>query len=426
VTSSLRNAALAARLLRVAALVIALLPLARPATAQWTRVESIPATTIFNVWVNGDSIAASGDTAVYVSTDAGATWKSSTRVASNVTDIERVRIHDGRIYAATRGQGVFVSDNLGDTWSDFNQGLVGGFANSQLVVIDMLLDGDNLYVATEGAGAWVRNLTSGTWSSFGSAFEANEAGNMTAIAAGNGRLFAAGGFNGTVFHRDPGQTDWTLSLLFNDRFAPGLAALTALWTGSRWVVGANNGVYTSALGQEPWTFSDPGAGNPLLTVSLAMRGHDLFANFGGFTSTISMSSDDGATWQTLETLRVPVPSIATRGDTLYAGRTDGLWRRSIANVSGPPRPTSSLRFTMAGAQPVRDLPRFRFDLPEAERAVIEVFDVAGRRSAKVLDAVMAAGPHEVDWGANGLASGVYLVRLKAGARSGVLRFVRVR
>jgi hypothetical protein len=157
-----------------------------------------------------------------------------------------------------------------------------------------------------------------------------------------------------------------------------------------------------------------------------MRGHDLFANFGGFTSTISMSSDDGATWQTLETLRVPVPSIATRGDTLYAGRTDGLWRRSIANVSGPPRPTSSLRFTMAGAQPVRDLPRFRFDLPEAERAVIEVFDVAGRRSAKVLDAVMAAGPHEVDWGANGLASGVYLVRLKAGARSGVLRFVRVR
>jgi hypothetical protein len=405
---------------------IASLADAPPAGAQWTRVDAIPSTTIFNVFVSGDTIAASADTAVYVSTDAGAAWKTSARVAPGVTDIERIRIHNGRLFAGARGQGVFVSDDLGETWSDFNQGLVGGFANSQLVVIDMMVVGDSLYVATDGAGVWVRNLTSGTWGPFGNAFEANEANNMTAIAAGNGRLFGAGGFNGTVFYRDPGQSDWTLSLLFNDRFAAGLAALTALWTGSHWVVGANNGVYVSAHGQEPWTFSNPGAGNPLFTVSFAQHGHDLFANFGAFASRICMSTDDGITWRTIETLPVPVPSLAILGDTLYAARTDGLWRRSIAGLSEPPRPSSGLSFAIEGAQPVRDLTRFRFDLPEAGHAVVEVFDVAGRRSSKVLDAVMPAGPGEIDWRAGALASGVYLVRMRVGDRSEVRRLIRVR
>src|SRR5262249_14882791 len=155
-------------------------------------------------------------------------------VATGVTEVERVRMHDGRLFAGTRDfHGVFVSNDLGVTWSDFNQGLVGGFANSQLVIIDMLVRGDSLYVATDGSGAWVRNLTSGTWHRFGDEFGPDQATGMTLIAAGGSRLFAAGGFNGTVFFRDPGDPDWTLSLLFNDQFAPGLAALSAIWTGTR-------------------------------------------------------------------------------------------------------------------------------------------------------------------------------------------------
>jgi len=256
-------------------------------------------------------------------------------VASGLESVERVRVRNGRLYAGTRKKGVFVSDDLGDSWSDFNQGLVGGFGNSQLVIVDMLSRGDSLYVATEGAGAWVRNLKGGTWNLFGNEFGPDQATNMTLIAAGGSRLFAAGGFNGTVFYRDPGDLDWTLSLLLNDHFGPGLAVLSAIWTGTRWVVGANNGVYFSALGHEPWTFSDPGAGRPLLTVPLARHGHDLFANFGAFISTIAVSRDDGTTWQTLETLPVPVTGLAVHGDTLYGSRTDGLWRRSTATAVEP-------------------------------------------------------------------------------------------
>src|SRR5262249_10490470 len=125
---------------------------ASPASAQWTRVTEIPSVVLFDVSVNGDSIAASSDTAVFVSTNAGATWKSSARVPGiSHEEIQRAMVRNGRVYAFTRGDGVFVSDDFGDTWADFNQGLVGGFADSQLAIMDMVVRGDSLYIATDGS-----------------------------------------------------------------------------------------------------------------------------------------------------------------------------------------------------------------------------------------------------------------------------------
>src|SRR5262245_41960053 len=158
-----------------AVLVLAWIALARTAAAQWTQVIEAPNLTFHSVWVNGDTIVAGAERTAYISTDAGAHWKGSAQVPEHVLGFPvevRARMRNGLIYAATRSRGVFVSHDMGDTWSDFNQGLVGGFANSQLDITDLHIQGDSLYLATEGAGAWVRNLTSGTWRLFGNALEA--------------------------------------------------------------------------------------------------------------------------------------------------------------------------------------------------------------------------------------------------------------
>ncbi len=236
----------------------ALAAVVAPASAQWTQVPDIVASDVFAVSTTGDTIVAGADSFAYVSTIAGVTWKRSVKVAAGVTSVRRVRIHNGRLYAGTDrfdspGQGVFVSDDLGDTWSDFSQGLSGPGSND---ITDLLIRGDSLYAATDGAGAWVRNLTSGTWSPFGNAFASQP--QVAAIAAGGSRLLACAGFSGSAFFRDPGQADWTLSLLMNDHFAAGLAAESAAWNGRGWVVGTNIGVFHSASGAGPWTFVDFG------------------------------------------------------------------------------------------------------------------------------------------------------------------------
>src|SRR5262249_43888948 len=168
------------RLLRIL-VAVALAIFAVPASAQWTRVPQVPPVTLLSVSVNGDTLVASADTVVFVSTDAGATWKRSAKVTTDGLQGQRAKMHNGRLDASTRRKGVFVSNNLGDTWTDFNQGLVGGFNNSQLAIIDMLIRGDSMFVATEGSGAWVRNLRAGTWSVFGNLFGPDQATNMTFI-----------------------------------------------------------------------------------------------------------------------------------------------------------------------------------------------------------------------------------------------------
>lgn len=406
---------------------VGLLASATSASAAWTQVPGVPGIILDSIWAKGDTIVVGGDSTVMVSVDAGLTFSPQAKVVAGATEIHDVIMRNRRLYASTRGQGVFISDDLGASWQSFNLGLVGGFGDSQLDVIDMIALGDSLYLATEGDGAWVRNLTSGTWQRFGAIFGPAQASNMTFIAAGNGRLLSGGGFNGTAFFRDPGDPDWTQTLLFNDRIAAGLAGLTAIWTGARWVVGSNIGAFLSPTGDVPWTYSDPGAGHSLFTVSFAMHGPDLFANFGAFSSSFMVSHDQGESWQPLDLVPVPITGLAILGNTLYASRFDGLWRWPLDDVAGvPPSRAPRLKFAIAGAQPVRDVVRFHFELPAAGRATIDVFDLAGRRVASSIEGTFAAGTNEIAWDARALAPGVYHARLNAGAQAETARLVRVR
>ena len=79
-----------------------------------------------------------------------------------------------------------------------------------------------------------------------------------------------------------------------------------------------------------------------------------------------------------------------------------------------------------GANPIRDEARFRFELPEAARARLELFDLAGRRLAGSIEQALPAGSHEVSWPVRDLAPGIYVARLRAADRSEALRLVRIR
>lgn len=315
-----------------------------PASAQWTPVPDVPASILFSVSTYGDTLVATADSVLYVSTNGGATWKGSGTVASGSHAVTAAIVLNGRLYAGTFGQGVFVSDDLGDTWLGFNQGLVGGFQNSQLKIAGLVISGNKLHAVTGGDGAWVRDLAGGTWTRFGDVFEPAQAANMTSVTVGGTHLLACASTNGTVFYRDPGDSDWTESLLKNIVLSPGTGPFSAIFTGSQWLVGANTGLYHSAQGQSPWTFVNIGLG-PMVNVVFANRSPVAFASFGtSLFANIEFSNDNGATWQVLDTLDgVFVFGLAIHGTTLYAARLDGLWQRSIATVATKPMTWGSLK-----------------------------------------------------------------------------------
>ena len=408
---------------------LGLAALASPAAAQWTQLEAVPASDVFSVWVKGDTILAGKDSTVFVSTNAGANFQESSRVAPGATAIQSAIVRNGRLYAGTFGQGVFISDNLGLTWQAYNQGLVGGFLDSQLDLSDLVVRGDSLYAGTFGAGVYVRRLTApSTWSHFGEEFEPNQASNVNALALGGTRLLAAAGANGSMFFRDPGAPDWTVSWLNNVGLSPGRQAVSALWNGHGWVVGTQNAVFGSTLGQEPWTFTPLGLG--VLTYStFAAQGRHFFGAFDIVNGcVIEHSGDDGATWEFLEFQPGAfVYRMAASGNDLYAARADGLWRRTPGNVSVPaPVAAAGLRFRLAGPQPVGAQAHFAFELPEPGDVTLDVFDVTGRRTDATVRQSWGAGAHDIAWDARGLAPGIYTARLTASGRQDVVRFAHVR
>lgn len=416
------------RSLRFDLAALSLLFVATTAWAQFERVDDIPATDVFSVRANGDTIAAGVDTAIYVSTDAGKHWTRSAKPADGVTSIESIWIRNQRLYVATFGQGVFVSDDLGMTWQSFNQGLVGGLFDSQLDVSDLQARGDSLYAATFGAGVYVRGLAGpSAWQPFGGAFELNQAPNVNDLALGGSRLLASAGSNGEVFDRDPGDLDWTISSLSNVG-THGLQAQTAAWTGTGWVVGTVSGVFRSVAGSEPWTLVGLRLGMVNWT-AFATQGHHLFAAFDLANQVVmGQSEDDGATWQMLETFPGAfVFDLAMSGNVLYAARADGLWRRSAATLSVPIGASPKhLQFALAGPQPFGDRATLRFSMPEAGTVSIEVFDVLGRRAIDRVEEWWSSGPHEVVLDARSLPPGVYAARLTGAGTSEVVRLVHVR
>jgi len=66
-----------------------------------------------------------------------------------------------------------------------------------------------------------------------------------------------------------------------------------------------------------------------------------------------------------------------------------------------------------------------FSLAQAGHATLEVFDVAGRRVATLVDADLEAGTHRADWRPQRMRSGVYFARLSAGGRTAVERMVLI-
>jgi hypothetical protein len=81
--------------------------------------------------------------------------------------------------------------------------------------------------------------------------------------------------------------------------------------------------------------------------------------------------------------------------------------------------------------PANDAITLHFELPQAARVRLVLFDGTGRRMAEILDEDVAAGPHDHTfalrdkWGRR-LAAGFYRVRLEAGDRVITRGFATVR
>jgi hypothetical protein len=67
-----------------------------------------------------------------------------------------------------------------------------------------------------------------------------------------------------------------------------------------------------------------------------------------------------------------------------------------------------------------------FELPKAERVVVEIYNLNGEKVATLVDGNFGAGTHELSWNAAAESSGLYFCRFQAGQHSQTLKLILVK
>ena len=115
-------------------------------------------------------------------------------------------------------------------------------------------------------------------------------------------------------------------------------------------------------------------------------------------------------------------------DSAYNGGPRATGTVTVGTVAAGEGPTLPTTYALGTPHPnpSRTSAALRLDLPHATGVTVEVYDLLGRRVARLLDGFQPAGTHDLVWAHRGAAEGVYMVRAQSAAWSAVQRLTVVR
>ncbi len=384
--------------------------------AQWFETGIPSSVYVFAITTDDDYVYVGTDSALYVSDDGGVNWNHPTNagMVGNGSTIFALAMKDSFLFAATSRNGVFRSNDLGESWQSVSVGLPSGQYLSLMVGDSGIFCGtsNGVYFSTNNGITWqARNAGMHNKSVWELALDSSN--------SGGGLLFAgATGSGGGVYRSPDNGMSWeSVSHGWADS---SIWALTVGHDSTIFAGTESKGVYHST--DHGLTWEQRGLANLSVQGLVVIRDgfNDQIVIAGTFDGGVFRSSDNGVTWNEANggLLSTEVNALGSNDIRVFAGLyNDGVWRTFssylITSVDDEIGVTpASYDLGQNFPNPFNPTTTIEFSVQTQSSVTMKIIDVLGRDVATLItDQGFEAGKHTTTLDGSDLPSGVYFYQL---------------
>jgi hypothetical protein len=398
--------------------------------SQWTRVEQLPATDIFNLFRADTVLYAGGRDVVYFSKNNGQSWDSTAHIAG-VTTIDAFIVYKNEFYAGCWNKGVFKSSNKGVTWQNMG--------NSILPYVSQFTEWNgSLYAATLGGSMYKLNEPSRTsWVSFNNGLSSLSV-NLPAVH-GHNNVLLAGTLANRLYNRFSITTGAWEDIFITGNNSVGDGVYNFISARDSLFMSTHTNIYYST--DEGLTWSKTGSAFPSLYTPLQNTKQGIIAARNTFNGVTNNTDFFYIKKDNLKASWTPFGSIVDHfaydfeiiGDKLWEASLHGLNYMSLASLPGftSPYDSDTIVKTIDPVVPVNPVPvTFPFtvgnvypnpvnndgyiaiSLNTAKELSATLYDIAGRFiSAPVNHLKLNKGKTILPFSIGNISSGTYFLRL---------------
>jgi len=324
------------------------------------RSEKVFGERIVNLFTNGNYLYAVNNYAeMFRTEDNGVHWR---RIVNAWTKYTCFTVSEGSLFAGTAFDGVLQSTNDDSVWVKVNEGL------PDLKISNLTSIGSVLFVATD-AGIFKTMNRGVRWE------PVTQLGSLQAsILQASGSFIFAGNSSDSLFFSSDTGVHWKRI----EEELPNLKIeAIAESDGNIFVALKNSGIYLSSDGANSWN---------------------------AVTEEYTLTN---------------VWTLATQNDQLFAGTGgNGVWRRPLSEMlssveNNRNNVPSHFVLRQNYPNPFNPTTTIEYQLPEASKVTMKVYDILGREVATLVDDEVKAGYHIATFDGSKHASGIYFVRMTA-------------
>jgi photosystem II stability/assembly factor-like uncharacterized protein len=314
------------------------------------------------------------------------------------------------VLAGIKDNGVYVSENRGDSWTTYDNALT--YKDIQALAVD---DSQTVFAATYWNGVYRSRDKCKTWTPVNDGITDPY---VSCLLVGKEGALYAGTNSAGIFRSSNGGDTWEPK---NNQL-PGtiIRALAIDENGVLYASVFMYGVYMSTDRGETWVKAGEGFTQPIEGFASNHAGH-LFGGtvYGG----VYVLTGPSATWQQymegLYIIDVKCLAMDVDGSILA-----GTWGAGIYRSKGSPETgiavspfNESVRTAIVQhhPNPFNAATTIVYTLPGESLVDLSIFDILGRKVLQLVQGRQSGGTHTVVWDASDIPSGTYFIALESGA-----------